>query len=134
MYVEYGPGPCGFTSRWEGRPCTPEFNWGDDGVVLPAHDLWLDQLDLVHENLDALVDKEVKSLSPENLPKDLAAVKALLKEHAGSLQASFLQFECQVSCLAASWCPREGTLAPGLLTEGEHFSQHVAELYLCGAN
>lgn len=33
VYVEYGPGPKAFSTRWEGRADTPEFNWGDDGVV-----------------------------------------------------------------------------------------------------
>jgi hypothetical protein len=99
VYVEYGPGPNAFSSRWEGRPNTPEFKWGDDGIVLPAHDIWLEQLDLVRENLDQLVDKEVKDQNSENLAKDLATVKALIKEHAGGLQACFLLYEFQVCSL-----------------------------------
>ena len=41
VYVEYGSGPRSFTARWEGRPQTPPFKWGENGVVLPDHDLWL---------------------------------------------------------------------------------------------
>jgi hypothetical protein len=96
--VEYGPGPKAFTSRWEGRPETPEFNWGNDGVVLPTHDVWLQQLDLVQENIDQLVDPESCQQDTDALAKDLSAVKELLKKNAGCLQACFLAYEFQVSC------------------------------------
>ena len=95
VYVEYGHGARAYSTYWEGRPATPDFEW-DDGVVLPSDDLWLGQLDLTHEGVDALVDKEVREQEAGNLAKDLAAVKALLKQHAGSLQACFLIHEYQV--------------------------------------
>jgi hypothetical protein len=101
LYVEYGIGPQAYTAKWEGRPETPEFIWGEDGVVHPPHDLWLSQLDLEHERIDQLVDKHVREHTPENLKKDLDAVKALMTQHAGSLQACFLVFECQVGTVEA---------------------------------
>jgi hypothetical protein len=33
-------------ARWEGRPRTPPFRWGDGVEVLPPHDTWLRELDL----------------------------------------------------------------------------------------
>jgi hypothetical protein len=97
VYVEYGPGPKPFTSRWEGRPETPEFNWGDDGVVLPRHDVWLQQLDLVQEGVDQLVDPESCQQDAGALTRGLSAVKELLTNNAGSLQACFLAYEFQAS-------------------------------------
>jgi hypothetical protein len=94
--VEYGAGPHSLTARWEGRPDTPPFQWGDEGVVLPSHNLWLQNLDMQHENLEQLVDHGVRGQDPGAAQQDLDAVKALLMQHAGSLQATFLVFECQV--------------------------------------
>ena len=65
VFVEYGSGPKAFTSRWEGRPPTPDFVWDGDGVVLPPHNIWLDNMDLTHEGLHELVDKEIKDTDPE---------------------------------------------------------------------
>ena len=96
MYVEYGSGPQALAARWEGRPETPDFQWGHDGVVLPAHDLWLHQLDLEEANLHMLVDKALLEQNPDAVAQNLDAVKALLIQHAGSLQACFFAYECQV--------------------------------------
>lgn len=41
VFVEYSAGAVAFQARWEGRPTTPPFQWGDEGIVLPAHDVWL---------------------------------------------------------------------------------------------
>lgn len=95
IYIEYGNGPQAFTVRWEGRPDTPPFQWGDEGVVLPGPDLWLQQVDLCHENIDQLIPSGAKDEDAQ--PKqDLDAVKALLLQHCGSLQACFLVYECLV--------------------------------------
>ena len=125
VFVEYGSGPKAFTSRWEGRPPTPDFVWDGDGVVLPPHNIWLDNMDLTHEGLHELVDKEIKDTDPEALAKDLAAVKALLKQHAGSLQACFLFFEFQVCKhsfkLSAHKCS---------LSEGRHCAMNSSKFLL----
>ena len=44
VFVEYGPGPTQFATRWEGRPQTPPFEWQNGGLKLPPHDLWLQDL------------------------------------------------------------------------------------------
>jgi hypothetical protein len=44
--------------RWEGRPHSPPFQWGADGEVIPAHDTWLMELDLMKEGASVLVDAE----------------------------------------------------------------------------
>lgn len=95
--MEYGNGPQALTARWEGRPETPDFQWGQDGVVLPSHDLWLQQLDLEEANLQTLVDTALLEQNPDAIAQNLDAVKALLIQHAGSLQACFFAYECQVT-------------------------------------
>lgn len=94
--MEYGNGPQALTARWEGRPDTPDFQWGQDGIVLPSHDLWLQQLDLQEANLHTLVDQALLEQDPDAVAHNLDAVKALLIQYAGSLQACFFAYECQV--------------------------------------
>jgi hypothetical protein len=95
VYVEYGSGPRAFSARWEGRPFTPDFEWDGEGMVLPAHDTWLESLDLVREGVHELVSKDMREADSEGVARDLAAVKAQLKAHAGPLQACFLVYEFQ---------------------------------------
>jgi hypothetical protein len=104
VYVEYGRGPQALTVRWEGRPDESPFQWGDEGVVLPSHDLWLQQLDLYHEKIDDLISHAPKDQDPATrqdmeVVKDMESVKAFLIRHAGSLQACFFFYECQVRAL-----------------------------------
>lgn len=53
--------------RWEGRPRTPPFKWGETGEVLPPHDTWLHELDLKAEGLGALVDPDLVSCCSTSL-------------------------------------------------------------------
>ena len=45
--------------RWEGRPRTPPFKWGDQGEILPPHDQWLRDMDLKAEGLGALIEPDL---------------------------------------------------------------------------
>mmetsp|Transcript_22905 Transcript_22905/g.58437 ORF Transcript_22905/g.58437 Transcript_22905/m.58437 type:complete len:440 (-) Transcript_22905:427-1746(-) len=89
VYVEYSSGPMPYRVRWEGRPRTPPFKWGEDGEVLPPHDTWLHELDLKAEGLGALVDPDLVRADPSILDKDLAKTKEQLVQYAGALQMMF---------------------------------------------
>ena len=45
--------------RWEGRPRTPPFKWGDEGEILPPHNTWLLELDLKAEGFAAFIDPDM---------------------------------------------------------------------------
>ncbi|CAD7696587.1 unnamed protein product [Ostreobium quekettii] len=94
LCVEYSDGPVAYRARWEGRPKTPPFKWGNDGEEVPAHDAWLAELDLRLEGLEALVSPELVKKDESHGETDLAAVKSLLVQYAGGLQAAFLYYEC----------------------------------------
>ncbi|KAL6756834.1 hypothetical protein V8C86DRAFT_2641855 [Haematococcus lacustris] len=89
VFVEYSNGPVAFKVRWEGRPRTPPFKWGERGEILPPHDTWLRELDLKHEGLGGLVEVELLRTDPTLLDKDLGKTKELLMHHAGALQMMF---------------------------------------------
>lgn len=50
---------CLWPDRWEGRPRTPPFKWGEKGEVLPPHDMWLRELNLRREGLEVLVEVDL---------------------------------------------------------------------------
>mmetsp|Transcript_2579 Transcript_2579/g.4376 ORF Transcript_2579/g.4376 Transcript_2579/m.4376 type:complete len:436 (+) Transcript_2579:107-1414(+) len=89
VFVEYSNGPMPFRVRWEGRPRTPPFKWGEQGELLPPHDTWLTDLNLRREGLDTLVEPDVINADPGLLEKDLQKTKELLMNHAGALQMLF---------------------------------------------
>mmetsp|Transcript_37672 Transcript_37672/g.83892 ORF Transcript_37672/g.83892 Transcript_37672/m.83892 type:complete len:441 (-) Transcript_37672:2613-3935(-) len=90
LFVEYSNGPMPYRVRWEGRPRTPPFKWGDQGEVVPPHDTWLRELDLKQEGLAALVEADLLKTDPSILERDLDKVKELLMQYAGSMQMIFL--------------------------------------------
>jgi hypothetical protein len=69
--------------RWEGRPRSPPFKWGDLGEVVPPHDMWLQELNLEHEGLAGLVEPDTIKDNPAGLEQDLAETKTLLVQYAG---------------------------------------------------
>lgn len=77
--------------RWEGRPPEAEFVWDDvNGVeVLPSHDAWLQDLDMMKEGLDALIEPELMQQNPQTQLGDLKKVKELLVRHAGAKITNF---------------------------------------------
>lgn len=72
--------------RWEGRPRTPPFKWGEEGEILPPHDTWLTEMDLKAEGLSALVEPEMVKVDASLMDKDLQKTKELLIEYAGAMQ------------------------------------------------
>eukprot|EP00955_Chlamydomonas_euryale_P092339 364699-Chlamydomonas_euryale.AAC.7 len=86
LYVEYSNGPQAYKIRWEGRPRTPPFKWGEEGAVVPAHDVWLMELNLEREGLLSLVDMEAHTENSSGPQEDLQEVKKLLVEFAAPLQ------------------------------------------------
>lgn len=90
LFVEYSSGPVAYKVRWDGRPKTPPFKWGEDGEVLPPHDIWLTELDLKHEGLGALLEPDLVRQDPGIVDKDLERVKQTLVTYAGALQMLFL--------------------------------------------
>jgi palmitoyltransferase ZDHHC9/14/18 len=92
LTVNFGVGPEAFTSRWEGRPSTPPFEWGPDETVdeMRARDRdWLARdLDLRTFGIDELVAESV-----EDADADLAAALEKLNEYGGALQALFKIYE-----------------------------------------
>lgn len=76
--------------RWEGRPRTPPFKWGDEGEVIPPHDTWLIELDLKQEGISALVDADAIKDNPTGLDNDLRETKKLLVQYAGMIHNSLL--------------------------------------------
>ena len=104
VYVEYGQGPCAYSAAWEGRPPTPDFEW-NDGVVLPAHDIWLEQLDLKREGLAALVDKSVQEVDAglaHDLGRRQSANQAARRQPAGPASSS-----TSIRCAALRRVPAE---------------------------
>uniref|UniRef100_A0A7R9VJD9 Uncharacterized protein n=1 Tax=Chlamydomonas euryale TaxID=1486919 RepID=A0A7R9VJD9_9CHLO len=89
LYVEYSNGPQAYKIRWEGRPRTPPFKWGEEGAVVPAHDVWLMELNLEREGLLSLVDMEAHTENSSGPQEDLQEVKKLLVEFAAPLQMVF---------------------------------------------
>ena len=66
---------CDCCGRWEGRPSTPPFQWGDSGEVLPPHDQWLRDMNMAAWGLDKLVEPALLLTDPEFLHQDLQATK-----------------------------------------------------------
>mmetsp|Transcript_34108 Transcript_34108/g.61492 ORF Transcript_34108/g.61492 Transcript_34108/m.61492 type:complete len:458 (-) Transcript_34108:462-1835(-) len=89
LFVEYSSGPTAYRVRWEGRPRTPPFRWGDGVEVLPAHDLWLTDLNLKAEGILNLVDPDLYKADPSIAEADLDKVKQYLLQYAGALQMIF---------------------------------------------
>ena len=69
--------------RWEGRPHTPPFKWGDGGEELPPHDTWLRTLDLRAQGLGVLIEPDVARADPAAADHDLEKVKEILMQTAG---------------------------------------------------
>ena len=70
--------------RWEGRPRSPPFKWGNGGMELPPHDVWLQELDLQREGVvAALIDTAAFGLA--ELEEDLVGTRELLIKYAGEL-------------------------------------------------
>ena len=94
---------CDCCGRWEGRPSTPPFQWGDSGEVLPPHDQWLRDMNMAAWGLDKLVEPALLLQDPGFLHQDLQATKVICCFH---LQATKVNccplLEC-VSCSAFSW-------------------------------
>ncbi len=72
--------------RWEGRPKTPPFKWGDEGEILPPHNTWLLELDLKAEGFGAFYDQDMINADPTVVDTDLAKTKEILIEYAGAMQ------------------------------------------------
>eukprot|EP00798_Chlamydomonas_sp_ICE-L_P014421 gene14421-20427_t len=89
VFVEFSSGPMPFRVRWEGRPHTPPFKWGEYGEELPPHDTWLRSVDLKAEGLGGLIEPVLVKTDPQVVEKDLEMVKELMLKHAGSLQMLF---------------------------------------------
>ncbi len=102
LFVEYSNGPMPFRvrsvrifraspstcpnlrkhfRRWEGRPRTPPFKWGELGEEVPPHDMWLRDMDLRHEGIVALIDENIFTLPA--ITEDLEHTKDLLIRFAG---------------------------------------------------
>ncbi|KAK9811334.1 hypothetical protein WJX72_002031 [[Myrmecia] bisecta] len=94
LRVEYSDGPVAYKARWEGRPVTPPFEWGDGGEVVPPHDAWLRHLDMRTHELDRLVDPDLAKQAGAT-ERDLQAAKDMLYQNAGALQAVFTLYEFQ---------------------------------------
>lgn len=91
VYTEFSNGPVPYRVRWEGRPRTPPFRWGDGSEVLPPHDMWLRDLDLKAEGLGSLIEPDLMRADPGVAERDLQdKVKGLLVQYAGAIQMLFL--------------------------------------------
>lgn len=88
LYVEYSNGPQAYRVRWEDRPRSPPFKWGGEGEIIPPHDLWLMELDLMKEGVLSLVDVDAHGDSPSGPEADLQEVKKLLVQFAAPMQVS----------------------------------------------
>lgn len=85
----YYPG-CVLFARWDGRPKTPPFVWGEDGDVLPPHDAWLTNLNLKTEGLTALANAQQLAEDPEAVAQDLEATKSILIQYSGAMQVRMM--------------------------------------------
>eukprot|EP00959_Pyramimonas_sp_CCMP1952_P048942 1022704-Pyramimonas_sp.AAC.2 len=86
LTVEFGHGPEAFKIRWDGRPSTPTFQWGEEGIIGPSDHEWLEELDMKAFGVDRLVDENLVAQNPAALDQDLNATKEVLKQYAGGLQ------------------------------------------------
>ena len=94
MIVHFSKGPEAFKSRWEGRPKTPPFRWGADGLIGATDQDWLeDGLDLYAFGVDDLVNESLAQVSPEAKDDDIKATHAVLVKYGGILQAVFKYYE-----------------------------------------
>mmetsp|Transcript_25674 Transcript_25674/g.35459 ORF Transcript_25674/g.35459 Transcript_25674/m.35459 type:complete len:438 (-) Transcript_25674:64-1377(-) len=91
--VEFSSGPEAFKSRWEGRPRTPPFQWGEEGEIGASEHEWLEEMDLRALGVDKLVSQDLISQNPAALQQDLAATKDVLRQYAGGLQALYKYYE-----------------------------------------
>ncbi|KAF5840410.1 hypothetical protein DUNSADRAFT_16787 [Dunaliella salina] len=89
IMVEFSNGPQPYRVRWEGRPRTPPFRWGDEGEILPPHNTWLLELDLKAEGFGAFFDPDMIRADPTIVDTDLGRVKQLLMDYAGAMQVVF---------------------------------------------
>lgn len=95
VIVHFSNGPEAFTSRWEGRPKTPPFRWGTDGLIGATDQDWLeDGLDLYAFGVDDLVNESLAQVSPDAKEQDVKATHAVLVKYGGILQAIFKYYEC----------------------------------------
>jgi len=91
MFVEYSSGPAQFTSRWAGRPRTPQFKWvdGDVHVEVEPHDMWLQKINLSSDLYsDGLPDLPLGALSEEQLA---LALEVVIK-HVNVLQLCYVVY------------------------------------------
>mmetsp|Transcript_3904 Transcript_3904/g.9377 ORF Transcript_3904/g.9377 Transcript_3904/m.9377 type:complete len:440 (-) Transcript_3904:98-1417(-) len=94
VVVQFTTGPEAFKSRWDGRPKTPPFRWGADGLIGATDEDWLqDGLDLHAFAVDDMVSEDLARVSPDAKDQDIKATHALLVKHGGALQAMFKFYE-----------------------------------------
>jgi len=93
LTVEFSNGPEAFKARWEGRPNTPPFQWGKEGEIGPSENEWLDEMDMKFYGLDKLVSPDLVAQNPAALDQDLFAVKEVLRQYAGGLQALYKYYD-----------------------------------------
>lgn len=94
VIVHFSNGPEAFKSRWEGRPKTPPFRWGTDGLIGATDQDWLeDGLDLYAFGVDDLVNESLAQVSPDAKEQDMKATQAVLVKYGGILQALFKYYE-----------------------------------------
>jgi hypothetical protein len=89
LSVEYGRGPEAFKIRWDGRPTTPPFKWGEEGIIGPSDHEWLEEMDMKAFGIDSLVDEAMVTANPASLDQDLNATKEVLRQYAGGLQVGW---------------------------------------------
>ena len=94
VIVHFSKGPEAFKARWEGRPKTPPFRWGADGLIGATDQDWLeDGLDMYAYGVDDLVNESLAQVSPEAKDEDVKATHAVLVKNGGILQAIFKYYE-----------------------------------------
>ncbi|CAG9465750.1 unnamed protein product [Pedinophyceae sp. YPF-701] len=93
VFVEYSSGPRQFTVKWEGRPVSPRFTWGEGAPVDGGIDAWLEALDISRlPNLDQAVGIQNQALTEDIQPLRMQIKLAhdVLKKYAGILQLVFV--------------------------------------------
>lgn len=93
VHVEYSAGPEAYVSRWEGRPVTPPFQWGEGGPVRPSESEWLEALDFHAHGVEKLVNEDLVAANAAALQQDLDATKEVLLKYGGLLQAVYKYYE-----------------------------------------
>lgn len=95
VVVQFSKGPVAFEARWEGRPTTPPFKWGADGLIGVSDTDWLDTMDLAGFGVGDLVNEQLVDVNPQAKEQELVELHKVLMKYGGLLLCCFKYYESQ---------------------------------------